>query len=187
MGDGATKSTETADQMAHAKEDDAAIGADGVPRLALRHSPEALRWVRRQRGWTQSDLARVAGLAVSTISGLENGSRNAGPLALAKLTKALECPQVVLEAGQINAIATSATSALDLLAHLAQISDPTHLTRRHGCVWLGFMTSGRYTGTLHMQEKDFDELVNALRRHFPNQHHGNSTRGTAPSNTTTNR
>jgi transcriptional regulator with XRE-family HTH domain len=186
MGDGATKSTETADQIAHAKEDDAAIGAGGLPRLALRHSPEAIRWVRRQRGWRQSDLARASGLSVSTISGLENGSRNVGPLVLAKLAEVLECPQVVLEAGQINAVATSALSALDLLARLLQISDPTHLTRRHGCVWLGFIASGRHIGTLHMREKDFDELVNALRRHFPNRHDGNNTRGTTRPNATTN-
>lgn len=187
MGHGAAKSTEAADQMAHAEEEDAAIGSDGLPLLALRHSPEALRWVRRQRGWKQSDLARASGLVVSTISGLENGSRDAGPLVLAKLAEVLGCPQVVLEAGQINAVATSAVSALDLLARLLAISDPVHLMRRHGCVWLGFMASGRHIGILHVQERDFNELVNALRRHFPDRHDGNSTHGIARSNATTNR
>ena len=31
---------------------------------------------------------------MSTIRGLENGTRSAGPLTLAKLAEALECPQM---------------------------------------------------------------------------------------------
>jgi transcriptional regulator with XRE-family HTH domain len=181
VGQGATKSSGVADPM----EDSAAIGADGPQRLGLRQSPEALRWVRRQRGWGKVELARASGLAVSTIRALENGSRTADPVTLAKLAEALECPQVVLEAGQINAVATSPVSALDLISRLLRISDPAHLTRRRGYVRLGFAASGRHIGTLHVQEDHFDELVNALRRHFPNRHGGNSTRH-RPASATTN-
>jgi transcriptional regulator with XRE-family HTH domain len=149
-------------------------GSDGPPRSALRHSPEALRWVRRQQGWATAELARASGLAVSTITGLENGSRTVGPVALAKLAEALECPQAVLEAGQINAVATSAVSALDLLGCLLRVSDPVHLTRRRGFVWLEFVGSGHQIGTLRVQERDFGELVDALRRYFPNRRVGNS-------------
>ena len=145
----------------------AAGGSDGPPLLALRHSPEALGWVRRQRGWTQAELARASGLALSTITGLENGSRNAGPVTMATLAEALGCPRVVLEAGQINVVATSAVCALDLLVRLLRISDPVHLTRRGGFVRFGFVASGRHIGTLRVDEKDFEELANALRRHFP--------------------
>jgi transcriptional regulator with XRE-family HTH domain len=174
------KSTDIANRMARADGGGAAIGAggpDSLPWLVLRHSPQALRWVRRQRGWTKAELAHASGLAVRTIGGLENGSRSAGPVALAKLAEALGCPQVVLEAGQINAVAASAVSALDLLDRLLQISYPARLTRRRGFVRLGFVASGHHIGTLHVQEKDFDELMNALRRHFPNRG-GATERGT---------
>jgi transcriptional regulator with XRE-family HTH domain len=173
VGQGATKSTGIADRRTNADgEVETEISPDGpggLPRLALHHSPEALRWVRRQRGWTKADLARASGLAESTIRGLENGSRSAGPVALAKLAEALVCPQVVLEAGQINAVATSAVSALDLLVGLLRISDPAYVTRRGGFVRLGFVASGRNIGTLRVQEDDFGELVAALRRHFPSR------------------
>jgi transcriptional regulator with XRE-family HTH domain len=176
MDQGATKSTDIADQMAHAVEEgDAGIGLDGLPLMALRHSPEALRWVRRQQGWSKAELAQASGFALSTIRGLENGSRSAGPVALARLAEALECPQVVLEAEQINAVATSAVSALDLLERLLRISEPAHLTLRRGYVRLGFTASGRHIGTLRVQEEHFYELVSALRRHLPNRHSRTST------------
>jgi transcriptional regulator with XRE-family HTH domain len=193
VGQGATKGVCIGYPMAGAVEGGgAAIGSDGpdrlggsdvVPRMALRHSPEALRWVRRQRGWSKAELARASGLALSTIRGLENGSRSAGPVALARLAEALECPQGVLEAGQINAVATSAVSALDLLVGLLRISDLAHLRRHRGFVRLGFMASGRHIGTLRVEEEDFGELVNALRRHFPQparpqQHTASPTNGT---------
>jgi transcriptional regulator with XRE-family HTH domain len=187
VGQRSTESTGVPDRMARADEGGAAATApDALPRRALRHSPEALRWVRQQRSWTRAELAQASALAVSTVTGLENGSRTAGPIVLAKLAKALECPQVVLEAGPIDAVATSVISALDLLTRLLQISDPAHLTRHRGFVQLGFVASGRNIGTLHVQENDFDQLVSALRRHFPNRHDCNSTRHHL-ANSTTNR
>jgi transcriptional regulator with XRE-family HTH domain len=183
VGRDATKSTGAAYPVSGVGAGDGAAigsdgfdGGDGLPRLALRHSPEALRWVRRQRGWTKAELARASGLSLSTIRGLENGSRSAGPVTLARLAEVLGCPQVVLEAGQINAVATSAASALELLERLLQISEPARLTRRRGFVRLGFVASGRHVGTLRVPEADFDELVNALRCHFPNRDGRTSTR-----------
>jgi transcriptional regulator with XRE-family HTH domain len=176
VGRDATKSTGTAYPISGVVKGDGAEtgpdgldGEDGLPRLALRHSPEALRWVRRQRGWAKAELAHASGLSLSTIRGLENGSRSTGPVTLAKLAEVLGCPQVVLEAGQINAVATSAASALELLERLLRISEPARLTRRRGYVRLGFVASGRHVGTLRVPEADFAELVNALRCHFPNR------------------
>lgn len=191
MDQGATKSTGIADRTGNADEEgDTAIGpdgpdsSDGVPRPALRHSPETLRWLRRQRRWTKADLAVASGLAVSTIRGLENGRRSASPGSLTKLAEALECPQFVLEAGPFNAVAASAVSALDLLVGLLQISDPVHLERRGGFVRVGFVASGRHIGTLHVREQHFNELASALRRHFPNRHGRTSTRDRPASGTT---
>jgi hypothetical protein len=76
----------------------------------------------------------------------------------------------VIEAGQINEVATSAASALEMLDRLLSISDPAYLTRRHGFVQIGFLASGHHIGTLHVREGDFKELLNALRCHFPNRH-----------------
>jgi transcriptional regulator with XRE-family HTH domain len=123
---------------------------------------------------------------VSTIRELENGSRSAGPATLEKLAEALGCPQAVLEARQIHAEAASAASALDLLERLLKISEPARLTRRRGYVRLAFVASGRHIGTLRVQEIHFDELVNSLRRHFPNKYDGDSTRQ-HPVNDTTGR
>lgn len=180
MDQDATKDTEIADPMAGTAEKcgtatspHAPDSSVGLPRPVLRHSPEALTWARHQRDWTRAELAAAAGLAESTIRGLENGSKNAGPATLTKLAKALGCPQVVLEAGQINARATSAAAALDLLDHLLETSRPAHLTRHRGLVWLGFATSGRHVGTLCVREADFDELMKVLRRHFPSRRHHN--------------
>jgi transcriptional regulator with XRE-family HTH domain len=149
LGQGSTKSTRSTDQMAGAADSsgvpsrrDGSGGSgvsDGLPRVALRHSPVALAWVRRQRGWTKGELARESGVAVSIITQLEHGSRSASRTALAKLARALGCPRSVLEAGQINAVATSAVSALDLLVRLLRISDPAYLARRRGFVWFGFV------------------------------------------------
>jgi transcriptional regulator with XRE-family HTH domain len=170
MRQSTTKSNGIADRMVIAPDTGgAAIGMDGSPLLVLRHSPEALHWVRRQRGWTNAELARASSIAPSTISQLESGSRNAGPATLAKLASALRCPLVVLEAGQINEVATSAASALEILDRLLSVSDPAYLTRCHGFVQLGFVAAGRHIGTLHVRERDFKELMNALRRHFPNR------------------
>jgi hypothetical protein len=75
----------------------------------------------------------------------------------------------VIEAGQINEVATSAASALEMLERLLSSSDPAYLTRRHGFVQIGFLASGRHIGSLQIRESDFKELLNTLRRHFPKQ------------------
>ena len=64
----------------------------------IRHDPivvafaEKLRQVRRSRGMTQRDLARVAPLTESYISRLENGTIAPGIDLVARLARALGCP-----------------------------------------------------------------------------------------------
>jgi transcriptional regulator with XRE-family HTH domain len=52
--------------------------------------------LRRQRYWTQTDLAERSGINRTYISGLENGERNIGLLNLVRLAAALEVPPVEL-------------------------------------------------------------------------------------------
>lgn len=53
---------------------------------------ERIAAARRDRGWTQEDLAYHAGLTVRTISRAENGEREARGLTLRKIASALTVP-----------------------------------------------------------------------------------------------
>lgn len=49
---------------------------------------DALRELRRQKGWSQRDLARESGVGADTISGIESGRHEARPSTLRKLAGA---------------------------------------------------------------------------------------------------
>jgi transcriptional regulator with XRE-family HTH domain len=51
---------------------------------------EALREIRRQKGWSQKDLADESGVGQDTISGIESGRHEPRPSTLRKLAKALD-------------------------------------------------------------------------------------------------
>jgi transcriptional regulator with XRE-family HTH domain len=51
---------------------------------------EILREFRRQRGWSQKDLADESGVGQDTISGIERGQHEPRPSTLRKLAEALE-------------------------------------------------------------------------------------------------
>ena len=61
------------------------------------HEPEAVTYAREQAGLTITQLATQLGVAVSLISQIESGKRNATPAMLNRLSGALNCPRVVLE------------------------------------------------------------------------------------------
>ncbi|WP_394621248.1 helix-turn-helix domain-containing protein [Lentzea sp. JNUCC 0626] len=67
-------------------------------RAALNHSPEALRWARRAKGWTQRQLADVIGVKATSVSDFERGTRSAPPDLLIKIARAFRCPVSMLEA-----------------------------------------------------------------------------------------
>ncbi len=50
---------------------------------------EALKELRRRKGWSQKDLARRSGVGQDTISGIESGRHEARPSTLRKLAEAL--------------------------------------------------------------------------------------------------
>jgi transcriptional regulator with XRE-family HTH domain len=54
---------------------------------------------RREKGWSQEDLAFESGLHRTYISGIERGVRNPTVLVLEKLAKTLDVPPVALLAG----------------------------------------------------------------------------------------
>lgn len=51
---------------------------------------EALKEMRRRKGWSQKDLARESGVGQDTISGIESGRYEARPSTLRKLADALD-------------------------------------------------------------------------------------------------
>jgi transcriptional regulator with XRE-family HTH domain len=51
---------------------------------------EILREFRRQRGWSQKDLADASGVGQDTISGIERGQHEPRPSTLRKLAEALD-------------------------------------------------------------------------------------------------
>jgi transcriptional regulator with XRE-family HTH domain len=58
-----------------------------------------VRQIRKERGWSQEDLAFEAGLDRTYISGVERGVRNPTVLVLSELARALKvAPSVLLEA-----------------------------------------------------------------------------------------
>ena len=72
-----------------------------------------IRELRRNRGWTQKQLARKAGVTEKTISNLErNASPNPHSTSMAKVATALGIPPERLDARQLaQAVAESAKSA----------------------------------------------------------------------------
>jgi ATP/maltotriose-dependent transcriptional regulator MalT len=60
--------------------------------------PTQLRWLRRERGWTQQHLAAQLGVYQRTISAWENGWMQPNPQQLAQLATLFEVPLEMLEA-----------------------------------------------------------------------------------------
>jgi DNA-binding XRE family transcriptional regulator len=56
------------------------------------HPGIALRIRRENAGLSQAALAKLAGIAVSNISAMENGRRTVGLIIAKKLARALKCP-----------------------------------------------------------------------------------------------
>jgi transcriptional regulator with XRE-family HTH domain len=67
------------------------------PKDPLDHEPEAVTYAREMAGLTKTQLAKACSVSVSLISEIELGTRNATPAMLNRLTRALNCPRVVLE------------------------------------------------------------------------------------------
>src|SRR5580692_33092 len=90
---------------------------------------EKLRQVRRSRGMTQRDLARVTHLAESYISRLENGAIAPGIDLVARLARALGVPVEDLlrlpEAPDTAALAVATEQAKHLFDSILQSQDPT--------------------------------------------------------------
>jgi len=57
--------------------------------MDIRH---AIRFLRKQKGWTQQQLADFSNTSKSNISNLENGNQGYSPAILQYLAKAFDCP-----------------------------------------------------------------------------------------------
>lgn len=68
------------------------------PKQPLNHEPAAVTYAREKAGLTRAALARMVGVSAGLISEIEKGTRNATPEMLTRLSQALNCPVVVLEA-----------------------------------------------------------------------------------------
>lgn len=68
-----------------------------TPKDPLDHEPEAVEYARRKAGYSVTEAARELGVAVSLVSQIESGKRNATPAMLLKMAAAYNCPLVVLE------------------------------------------------------------------------------------------
>jgi DNA-binding XRE family transcriptional regulator len=84
-------------------------------RRPLDHDPAAVRRRRLALGMTQAKVAEAAGIATSTMSELESGTRNVSPVALAGLAEALNCAPADLMPPVSNAaVAEPAEQLVDL-------------------------------------------------------------------------
>ena len=50
-----------------------------------------IKRLRRERGWTQADLARESGLSIDTVRSYEGGRTSPSVVSLAALKRALRC------------------------------------------------------------------------------------------------
>lgn len=64
---------------------------------ALNHDPASVRRQRLVRQWSQRRLAEEVGISRSHMCEIENGTRNANPVLLMKIAKALHCSMQSLE------------------------------------------------------------------------------------------
>lgn len=64
---------------------------EGEAKRAPLIDPEKLRRQRYAAGLNMTDLARRAGLTLSTVSGYEAGRRGASPRSLVRMAEALGC------------------------------------------------------------------------------------------------
>lgn len=71
--------------------------AKPVRKTPLAHDPEALRWARDAKRWTQAELAKAVGISPGYLCMIEAGDRSAPPRLLDKLAAALNCPVSILE------------------------------------------------------------------------------------------
>ncbi|QEY24447.1 helix-turn-helix domain-containing protein [Neisseria animalis] len=53
---------------------------------------QAIRFLRKKKGWTQQQLADFSHTSKSNISNLENGNQGYSPAILQYLSEAFECP-----------------------------------------------------------------------------------------------
>ena len=74
--------------------DDAAVRSVADP--FLRKLGQRIRQLRRQRGWTQEDLAHATKIERAYISDIEHGRHNFGVTYLPRLAKALKAPVAAL-------------------------------------------------------------------------------------------
>lgn len=68
-----------------------------APKQPLNHDPEAVKWAREAKGWTQIALAKAVEISPGHMSEIEGGTRNAPPHLLRKFAEVLNCPVSVLE------------------------------------------------------------------------------------------
>ena len=72
-------------------------GRRTLPKEPLDHEPAAVTYAREQAGLTKTQVANACSVALSLISEIEAGTRNATPAMIIKLANVLNCPRVVLE------------------------------------------------------------------------------------------
>ena len=67
---------------------------------------EGVNKARRKAGYSVTDAARELGVAVSLVSQIESGKRNATPAMLLKMAEVYNCPLVILERKRYPVMAT---------------------------------------------------------------------------------
>ncbi len=63
-----------------------------VSKIHFMNISHAIRFLRKQKGWTQQQLADFANTSKSNISNLENGNQGYSESILKYLSEALDCP-----------------------------------------------------------------------------------------------
>jgi transcriptional regulator with XRE-family HTH domain len=122
---------------------------------------DAVKEIRRRKGWSQKDLAEKSGVGQDTISGIESGRHEPRPSTLRKLADALDVEvadffrePAVSEASSFHMAAENFNGVADLLRWQLARVQPEQLP---SLVYLGIAAANR---AAQQKRQDVDPVLN---------------------------
>lgn len=132
---------------------------------------DRVRRLRRDRGWSQEQLCKRAGISKSFISEVENSAATPGGPVLIKLASSLGASLDYLLTGREPEPVKS--KAVEIPQSLAAFADKRGLPFRHVVVLNEVLSSiegrRRDAGAKDLSEADWAKLYESVRRHLPEE------------------
>jgi transcriptional regulator with XRE-family HTH domain len=123
---------------------------------------DAVKEIRRRKGWSQKDLAEESGVGQDTISGIESGRHEPRPSTLRKLADALD----VEVADFFREPAVPFVEAPREAGRLSAIDVALDAARRQIALEKQAMFSGPSEGALDLDQRHANEAMQRLREEY---------------------